>query len=60
MCNVCIDKTIKQNNMWNTKTFKTQEEAYSFMQKIKDRYIFNLILIENGYGVEYKPLTIIL
>ncbi len=46
--------------MWNTKTFKTHEEAYSFMQKIKDRYVFNLIFIHNGYGVEYKPLTIIL
>lgn len=52
----------KQTNniMWKTKEFTTHNEAYKFMQTIKNRYVFNLIFIENGYGVEYKPLKIIL
>ena len=46
--------------MWNTKYFKTKNEAEQFINKIKLQYQFTLIYIQDGYGVEYKRLRTIL
>ena len=42
--------------MWKTKKFKTFEGRLIFINKIKDKYQYNLTFVENGYGIEYKKL----
>lgn len=42
--------------MWKTKYFNTQEEAEKFMINYQFIYRFQMIFVENGYGVEYKKL----
>ena len=47
--------------MWETKYFKTEEEAQKFMiKKSFVKYQMSLIFVQNGYGVEYKALKRIL
>ena len=47
--------------MWDIKYFKTHEQAKKFMLRnnYKNRYIYELIFINNGFAVEYKKLKII-
>jgi hypothetical protein len=48
--------------MWQTKYFKTESKARSWMEKNYHKYQMELIFINQkteksaGYGVEYKPL----
>ena len=42
--------------MYTVKRFKTQEALDSFIQKNEYKIQYNVIYINNGYAVEYKPL----
>jgi len=42
--------------MWDTKYFKTLLEAQVWMNAHKSIYQMELIFVNNGYGVEYRPL----
>lgn len=42
--------------MWRTKTFKTKEEMKNWLDKRSGRIQYNEIFINNGYGVEWRPL----
>ena len=46
--------------MWETKYFKTYEQAKKFMLRnnYKNKYRYELIFVNNGYAVEYKKLNI--
>jgi hypothetical protein len=45
--------------MWKTKVFRTKSAFDSWMTKNSKRYQITVIFINNGYGVEYRPLRII-
>jgi len=45
--------------MWNFKYFKTQKQMEKWFEKNKHKYQINEIIVNNGYGLEYKPLIII-
>lgn len=45
--------------MWKTKKFKTESAAREWMEDHEDRYVMQLIFIENGFAVEYKPCYVI-
>ena len=42
--------------MWETKFFKTLEEANNFINKNDRKYQTQLIYVHNGFAVEYKKL----
>jgi len=42
--------------MWTKKYFKTYQDLKTWMEKNKNKYQIDIILISNGYGVEYRPL----
>jgi len=42
--------------MYTVKRFKTQSALDSFIQKNEHKIQYNVIYINNGYAVEYKPL----
>lgn len=42
--------------MWETKIFQTQQQLNDFIQKIKSNYQYEIIFVNNGYGIEYKKL----
>jgi hypothetical protein len=42
--------------MWQIKTFKTQAELSRWCQRNYGKYQFVDLFINNGYGVEYRPL----
>ena len=46
--------------MWETKFFKTLEEANNFINKNDRKYQTQLIYVHNGFAVEYKKLKKIL
>lgn len=41
---------------WEQKTFKTSEEREKWKASNKDKYQIDDIFVNNGYGVEYRPL----
>lgn len=41
---------------WEQKTFKTSEEREKWKDSNKDKYQIDDIFVNNGYGVEYRPL----
>ena len=45
--------------MWQTKVFKTVEARQKWIDKNKGKYWIEpvLVVIHNGYAVEYKPLV---
>jgi hypothetical protein len=45
--------------MWTIKSFKSQELMNAWIDKNKSKVQYNIIYINNGYGVEYKKLRII-
>jgi hypothetical protein len=45
--------------MWQTKTFKTREAMEKWLKKREGRIQYTQIFINNGYGVEWRPLKII-
>lgn len=44
---------------WKTKTFSNVEKRDHWIEKNKSKHQIVIIFINNGYGVEYKPLIII-
>lgn len=46
--------------MWEFKRFKTHEAMTKWIEKNKHRYRIDECFVNNGYGVEYKPLITIL
>lgn len=46
--------------MWQTKFFKTFEQQKSWIAKNEHRYQIDVILVSNGYAVEYRKLRKIL
>ena len=45
--------------MWDTKTFKTYEQQQLWINRNKDKYMIDVIYINNGYAVEYKKYRIL-
>lgn len=45
--------------MWLIKTFKTLDKQRDFIKKYSNKYQIEIIFINNGYAVEYRPLKII-
>jgi len=45
--------------MWRTKTFKTKKEMDRFIDVYGHRMEWQEIFINNGWGIEYRFLTII-
>lgn len=45
--------------MWNTIEFKTHAEMLDFMFRKQHIYQMVEVFINNSYGLDYKPLTII-
>lgn len=41
---------------WEQKTFKTDEERKKWKEANKDKYQIDDIFVNNGYGIEYRPL----
>lgn len=46
--------------MWEIKTFKTQKQLNNFILKNKNKIQYNIIFVNNGFGIEYKKLIKIL
>lgn len=44
---------------WKIKTFATKQKQDDWIAKNSRRYQITVIFVNNGYGVEYKPLKII-
>lgn len=45
--------------MWQTKHFKSFKQQEEWIEANQNRYQISRIFVNNGYAVEYKPLTII-
>lgn len=45
--------------MWKTKTFSTSEKMKVWIAAHWQKYQIEIIFVNNGYGVEYKPMRII-
>jgi len=45
--------------MWQVKKFKTQQALNDWQANNSHRYQIDIIYINNGFAVEYKPLRII-
>lgn len=45
--------------MWKTKTFRTKKEMDRFIDVYGHRIQWSEIFINNGYGIEYRMLTVI-
>ncbi len=45
--------------MWDIKTFKTRESMGAWVAKNGNKYQWEQIFINNGYGVTFKPLRVI-
>lgn len=46
--------------MWQTKFFKTFEQQETWILKNKHRYQIDIIIVNNGYAVEYRKMRKIL
>jgi hypothetical protein len=46
--------------MWQTKFFKTLEQQEAWIAKNEHRYQIDIIIVNNGYAVEYRKLRKIL
>lgn len=54
-----INENEQLNEAWETKTFKSKENMNKWIEKNESKYQIEEIFINNGWGVEYKPLHII-
>ena len=43
--------------MWETKIFKSYKQQEEWIEANQNRYQISRIFVNNGYAVEYKPLT---
>lgn len=41
---------------WKTKTFKTRALMDAWVEKNKHKYQMSEVFINNGFGMDYKPL----
>lgn len=46
--------------MWETKFFKTFEQQQKWIEKNSSKYQIDVIIVANGYAVEYRKLRRIL
>ena len=46
--------------MWEVRTFKTKEQLNNFIKRNKNKIQYNIIFVNNGFGIEYKKLIKIL
>lgn len=44
--------------MWTIKVFKTFEEMDKWARANKSKYYMHQIFLNNGYGIEYKPMRV--
>ena len=44
------------DTMWNIKTFTSKESMTKWIESNIDKYQITEIFVNNGYGVEYRPL----
>jgi hypothetical protein len=45
--------------MWKIKTFKTAEKLATWIEKNGHKNQWHEVFINNGFGVEFKPLRVI-
>lgn len=45
--------------MWQTKTFKTADAMNRWCDRAEGRYQFNILFVENGWAVDFRPLRIV-
>lgn len=45
--------------MWKTKTFKTREAMYDWIDRFGDCYEWEEIFVNNRHGVTYRRLRVI-
>jgi len=45
--------------VWETKTFKTNEQKKNWIEANASKYRIEEVFINNGYAVEYKKLIVI-
>lgn len=43
--------------MWQTKFFRTQEEMARWVSRKSKRYVIEEIMVDGGYGVDFKKKT---
>lgn len=46
--------------MWKVRTFKTKEQLNNFIKRNKNKIQYDIIFVNNGFGIEYKKLIKIL
>ena len=46
--------------MWEVRTFKTKEQLHNFIKRNKNKIQYDIIFVNNGFGIEYKKLIKIL
>lgn len=46
--------------MWEVRTFKTKEQLNNFIKRNKNKIQYDIIFVNNGFGIEYKKITKIL
>lgn len=55
--NCIIEKILKKDdNMWQTKIFKTKLAMEKFIEKNKSKIQYDIIFVNNGFGIEYRVL----
>ena len=47
---------MSRNIIWQEKEFKTWEQVERFIDKIKSKYQWEVVFINNGICVEYRKL----
>lgn len=45
--------------MWQVKTFKTLASMEKWIERFGDRFMWEEIAVENGYGITFKPCRVI-
>lgn len=46
--------------MWEVRTFKTKEQLDNFIERNKNKIQYDIIFVNNGFGIEYKKIIKIL
>lgn len=42
--------------MWETKYFRNERQMNAWINENKNKYRIDVIFVNNGYAVEYKPI----
>ena len=43
------------SGLWSAKTFKTFSAMTEWMKKNQDKYQMQVVYVQNGYSVDYRP-----